>query len=122
MKKLLLVTVLLAASTNLYAVDGGAVLGGAVGGAAGAAIGHQIGGTNGSILGAAIGGATGAAVGSKDTPAAVLASPRQAASSANYTEERCGDHGKHKGDCKHESKHERRDEGERENRHEEGDD
>lgn len=47
-----------------YAVDGGAVLGGAIGGGAGAAVGSAVGGKNGAIVGGAIGGATGAAIGS----------------------------------------------------------
>lgn len=57
--------VLLALSTNVWAVDGGAVLGGAVGGGVGAAIGSEIGGRNGAIIGGAIGGGTGAAIGTQ---------------------------------------------------------
>lgn len=67
MKKLLAIALFLSVSVNAYAVDGGAVVGGAVGGAAGAAIGHNMGGKEGAILGAAIGGATGAAVGSSNS-------------------------------------------------------
>ncbi|MDO9011286.1 MAG: hypothetical protein Q7U78_05695 [Gallionella sp.] len=64
MKKTLAIVLLLSATTSAYAVDSGAVLGGALGGAAGAAVGHSMGGQNGAILGAAIGGGTGAAIGS----------------------------------------------------------
>ena len=56
MKKSLAIVLFLSASMNAYAVDGGAVVGGAVGGAAGAAVGYNMGGQNGAILGAAIGG------------------------------------------------------------------
>ena len=63
MKKSLAIVLLLSASVPAYAVDAGAVLGGALGGGAGAAIGQNMGGKNGAIMGAAIGGATGAAIG-----------------------------------------------------------
>ncbi|MEQ1557231.1 MAG: hypothetical protein ABL915_10630, partial [Gallionella sp.] len=64
MKKSLAIVLLLSASVNAYAVDAGAVLGGALGGGAGAAVGHNVGGRNGAIIGGALGGAAGAAVGS----------------------------------------------------------
>ena len=70
MKKSLAIVLLLSASVNAYAVDAGAVLGGALGGGAGAAIGQSIGGKNGAIMGAAMGGATGAAIGSHNNASA----------------------------------------------------
>lgn len=45
-----------------YAVDGDAVLGGAVGGAVGALVGSEIGGRSGAIVGGAAGAALGTAV------------------------------------------------------------
>jgi hypothetical protein len=58
--------VALALPVAAFAVDEGAVLGGAVGGGAGAAVGSHMGGTQGAILGGAIGGAAGAAIGADD--------------------------------------------------------
>jgi hypothetical protein len=49
-----------------FAVDSGAVLGGAIGGGAGAAVGSEIGGREGAIVGGALGGAVGAAIGADD--------------------------------------------------------
>jgi hypothetical protein len=49
-------------STSAVAVDGAAVLGGALGGGAGAAVGSSIGGREGAIIGGALGGAAGAAI------------------------------------------------------------
>lgn len=57
-------------SAPALAVDGKAVLGGALGGGAGAAVGSSIGGRDGAIIGGALGGAAGAAIatsGAKET-------------------------------------------------------
>lgn len=59
---LILVSLGLLASTPVLAVDGDAVLGGAIGGGLGAAVGSEIGGRNGAIAGGAIGAAVGVAV------------------------------------------------------------
>lgn len=67
---LLALVALTALAAPAYAVDGKAVLGGAIGGGAGAAVGSSIGGREGAIIGGAIGGAAGAAIatsGSKET-------------------------------------------------------
>ncbi|MCK9200958.1 MAG: hypothetical protein M0P59_03255 [Gallionella sp.] len=106
MKKQLAIALFLTASVNAYAVDGGAVVGGAIGGAAGAAVGYNVGGQNGAILGAAIGGATGAAVGSRNTPAPVVqAAPATVVPvrTARADDEEHGhyDNGKHRGHDKH---------------------
>ncbi len=62
--KHLLLLAALAAPFPALAVDGSAVIGGAIGGGAGAAVGSAIGGRDGAIIGGAIGGAAGAAIGS----------------------------------------------------------
>lgn len=101
MKKQFAIALFLAASANAYAVDGGAVVGGAVGGAAGAAVGYNLGGQNGAILGAAIGGATGAAVGSSNAAPAVQTAPVKVVPvqrvSSDDEERDHHDHGKHRG-------------------------
>lgn len=61
-KQLVALLALAAFSAPALAVDGKAVLGGAIGGGAGAGIGSSIGGTNGAIIGGALGGAAGAAI------------------------------------------------------------
>jgi len=68
MKKMLisLLPALAVCSTPVAAVDGDAVLGGAVGGGLGAAVGSEIGGRNGAIAGGAIGAAVGVAVAADD--------------------------------------------------------
>jgi len=106
MKKSLAIALFLSASMNAYAVDGGAVLGGALGGAAGAAVGYNMGGQNGGILGAAIGGAAGAAIGSKNSaPAQVqnIPAPVQnvSARDGEDDEHRHHDNGRHLGQKKH---------------------
>lgn len=68
-KQILALATLTLVSLPAFAVDGKAVLGGAIGGGAGAAVGSSIGGREGAIIGGAIGGAAGAAIatsGSKD--------------------------------------------------------
>ncbi|MDP2144439.1 MAG: hypothetical protein Q8J80_09965 [Gallionella sp.] len=100
MKKQLALVLFLTASVNAYAVDSGAVVGGAIGGAAGAAVGYNVGGQNGAILGAAIGGATGAAVGSSNTAPAVHAAPVKAVPVQRANDDDEGerhDNGKHRG-------------------------
>ncbi len=96
MKKSLATVLFLAASVNAYAVDGGAVLGGALGGAAGAAVGQSMGGQNGAILGAAIGGGAGAALGSRPAPQAV-AQPVPVQQRENGDEEEHRKHNRHHG-------------------------
>lgn len=59
---LLVMGVLAVSATTAKAVDGDAVLGGAIGGGAGAAVGSAVGGRNGAIIGGAIGGGAGAAI------------------------------------------------------------
>jgi len=97
MKKQLAIAFFLTASINAYAVDSGAVVGGAIGGAAGAAVGYNVGGQNGAILGAAIGGATGAAVGSRNTPAPVAQAAPVAVIPVRAHDEDHHDNGKHRG-------------------------
>jgi uncharacterized protein YcfJ len=115
MKKSLAIALFLSVSVNAYAVDSGAVVGGAVGGAAGAAIGHNMGGRDGAIIGAAIGGATGAAIGSRDSaPAAKPAPVQTVASRAAESDDdhRRHDNGLHLGQQKkkHKNKHDRHEE------------
>lgn len=59
---LLAMGVLVISATTAKAVDGDAILGGAIGGGAGAAVGSAVGGRNGAIIGGAIGGGAGAAI------------------------------------------------------------
>jgi len=69
-KQILVLFAFAAFSAPALAVDGKAVLGGALGGGAGAAVGSSIGGRDGAIIGGALGGAAGAAIatsGSKET-------------------------------------------------------
>lgn len=69
-KQILVLLALAAFSAPALAVDGKAVLGGALGGGAGAAVGSSIGGRDGAIIGGALGGAAGAAIatsGSRET-------------------------------------------------------
>lgn len=54
--------------TLAAAVDGDAVIGGAIGGAAGAAIGSAVGGREGAVIGGGLGGAAGAAVATSGKP------------------------------------------------------
>ncbi len=107
MKKSLAIALFLSASVNAYAVDGGAVIGGALGGATGAAVGYNVGGKNGGILGAAIGGATGAAIGSQqNTTVAAAPAPVQNVSGDDEEDNRHHrDNGRHLGQKK--EKHER---------------
>lgn len=66
-KQTLVFLTLAALASPVFAVDGGAVLGGAIGGGAGAAVGSAVGGKEGAIIGGAIGGGVGAAIGSGDS-------------------------------------------------------
>ncbi|MBT9589822.1 MAG: hypothetical protein IV089_02735 [Thiobacillus sp.] len=69
-KQILVLTALAVFAAPACAVDGKAVLGGAIGGGTGAAVGSAIGGRDGAIIGGALGGAAGAAIatsGSKET-------------------------------------------------------
>ncbi len=66
-KQTLIFLALTALATPVFAVDGGAVLGGAIGGGVGAGVGSAVGGTEGAIIGGAIGGGVGAAIGSSDS-------------------------------------------------------
>ena len=69
-KQILVLVALSAFAAPVFAVDGNAVLGGALGGGAGAAVGSALGGRDGAIIGGALGGAAGAAIatsGSKQT-------------------------------------------------------
>ena len=99
----LAVVATLAMSSTAYAVDGGAMLGGAIGGGAGAAIGSEMGGRNGAIIGGAIGGATGAAVGSQRTSSRPAPAPAPAPvryrDDDSYNEHH--DNGRHLGQRKH---------------------
>jgi hypothetical protein len=61
-KQILLLVALSAFAAPAFAVDGSAVLGGALGGGTGAAVGSALGGRDGAIIGGAIGGAAGAAI------------------------------------------------------------
>lgn len=96
MKQTLAIVLLLSATTSAYAVDGGAVLGGALGGAAGAAVGHSMGGQSGAILGAAIGGGTGAAIGSSSAaPQQVQPAPVKASTVKRHRDEKKKEHHDH---------------------------
>lgn len=69
-KQTLVLFALAALAAPAFAVDGNAVIGGAIGGGTGAAVGSAIGGRDGAIIGGALGGAAGAAIatsGSKET-------------------------------------------------------
>lgn len=63
---LLAMGVLVVSATTAKAMDGDAILGGALGGGAGAAIGSAMGGRDGAIIGGAVGGAAGVAVATSD--------------------------------------------------------
>jgi len=63
---LLAMGVLVVSASTAKAVDGDAILGGALGGGAGAAIGSAVGGRDGAIIGGAVGGAAGVAVATSD--------------------------------------------------------
>lgn len=75
-------------STPALAVDGDAILGGAIGGGVGAAVGSEIGGRNGAIAGGAIGAAVGVAVATDDNDHAEK-------SRVIYVEEQRHRHGPH---------------------------
>ncbi|MDH3980568.1 MAG: hypothetical protein OEU91_08660 [Gammaproteobacteria bacterium] len=64
MKKIpvILISLGLLSATPALAVDGDAIIGGAIGGGVGAAVGSEIGGREGAIAGGAIGAAVGVAV------------------------------------------------------------
>jgi hypothetical protein len=73
-KQILVLVALSAFAAPVFAVDGSAVIGGAIGGGTGAAVGSALGGRDGAIIGGAIGGAAGAAIatsGSKPATQAV---------------------------------------------------
>jgi len=59
---LILISLGLLSATPALAVDGDAVLGGAIGGGLGAAVGSEVGGREGAIAGGALGAAVGVAV------------------------------------------------------------
>ena len=61
-KRLVMVSLLAGFAATAQAVDGDAVIGGALGGATGAMVGSAMGGREGAIIGGAIGGAAGTAV------------------------------------------------------------
>lgn len=107
MRTSLAIALLLSISVNAYAVDSGAVIGGAVGGAAGAAVGYEMGGKKGAIIGGAVGGATGAAVGSSDTRVAA-GKTGHGEKEHSHKREGCGDpdhdNGLHLGHCKNKHK------------------
>jgi outer membrane lipoprotein SlyB len=62
LKKAIMVMYLIFLAVPALAIDGEAVLGGAIGGGTGAAIGSAVGGRDGAIIGGAIGGAAGAGI------------------------------------------------------------
>jgi len=100
MKTALLTALVISVSTwamPAAAIDGDAVIGGALGGAAGAAVGSAVGGRNGAIVGAGIGGAAGAAV--------ATSGKQERHREVVYVEDDHHDHGKHKGHHKHKYKH-----------------
>lgn len=97
--------ILLICSANVLAVDGGAVLGGAIGGGAGAAIGSELGGKNGAIIGGAIGGATGAAIGSQQNTVQPVTAVKQNIRYEHDSEDEHHDNGRHLGQHKKHKKH-----------------
>lgn len=100
MKQTLLVAAVFSAlawSMPVAALDGEAIVGGALGGAAGAAVGSAVGGRNGAIIGAGVGGAAGAAVatsGRKERQREVF-----------YADDDHRDNGRYKGHHKNKHKH-----------------
>lgn len=98
-KKAYLALALLALSAPAFAVDGGAVVGGAAGAAAGAVVGKKVGGDNGAVLGAAIGAATGVAIGGKDQPAQAAPVKVKSEPTRSDVEER--DHHEHHDNGRH---------------------
>lgn len=122
-----LALVLLAFSIPAFAVDSGAVVGGAAGAAAGAVVGKKVGGDNGAVLGAAIGAATGVAIGGKDQPAqaapvkAKTEVPRQDVAEGDRHEHH--DNGRHLGERKdkHKNKNKEKDRNKNRNKHEHND-
>jgi uncharacterized protein YcfJ len=97
--------ILLVFSANIWAIDGGAVLGGAIGGGAGAAIGSELGGKNGAIIGGAIGGATGAAIGSQKKTAQPVTAVKQNIRYEHDSDDEHHDNGRHLGQYKKHKKH-----------------
>jgi len=61
-KQILILVALSAFAAPAFAIDGNAVIGGAIGGGTGAAVGSALGGRDGAIIGGALGGAAGAAI------------------------------------------------------------
>jgi uncharacterized protein YcfJ len=96
--------ILLVFSANVWAIDAGAVLGGAIGGATGAAIGSDLGGKNGAIIGGAIGGATGAAIGSQKSTAQPV-TVKQNIRYEHESDDEHHDNGRHLGQHKKHKKH-----------------
>ena len=79
------------------ALDGEAIVGGALGGAAGAAVGSAVGGRNGAIIGAGVGGAAGAAV--------ATSGRKERHREVAYAEDDHRDHSRSKGHHKNKHKH-----------------
>lgn len=106
-KQILILLTLSAFATPALAVDGSAVLGGAIGGGAGAAVGSAIGGRDGAIIGGAIGGAAGAAIGTSGTQEQKVVT-RQVVVEKEvvYVKDR-HDNGLHRGHHKNKHKHDR---------------
>lgn len=103
-KQILALLALAAFSTPTLAVDGKAVLGGALGGGAGAAVGSSVGGRDGAIIGGALGGAAGAAIatsGSRETK--VVTKEVIVEKEVVYVNDR-RDNGLHRGHHKHKHK------------------
>lgn len=87
-----------------HAVDGDAVIGGALGGAAGAAVGSAIGGRDAAIIGGAIGGAAGTAVMTNNQRERVVVRRER---DVVYVRDDHHDHGRHLGHHTHKHKNHR---------------
>ena len=101
-KQIFVLLAMAAFSAPALAVDGKAVLGGALGGGAGAAVGSSIGGRDGAIIGGALGGAAGAAIatsGSRQTQTQVVTKEVIVEKEVVHVHDDRHDNGRHRGLC-----------------------
>lgn len=104
---LLAMGVLVVSATTAKAMDGDAILGGALGGGAGAAIGSAMGGRDGAIIGGAVGGAAGVAVATSDRKRETVSVRKEVIYVQDDHDHR--DNGRHLGQYKNKHKHGRHD-------------
>jgi outer membrane lipoprotein SlyB len=103
---LLAMGVLVVSATTAKAMDGDAILGGALGGGAGAAIGSAVGGRDGAIIGGAVGGAVGVAVATSDRKRETVRVRKEVIYVNDHDRH---DNGRHLGHYKNKNKHGRHD-------------